>query len=256
MRGIWSTLALVVVLAGLGGYIYFVDSKRPASTSIEGEPARTKVFTVEADKVNEIRLTVQGSDDAPAQDRRGLADDRAHGGRRRSAGGDRPGASHRQPRIGPRSRGQPFGPQAVRSRRAADHRRVQGRGRRVRIVQAGQQERDAGRDLRVEGRRRHGVPGVGVPGIELQPRAVRAARQEDPEVRSREGRHAGAGQGRQRHRAGAHRQRLAGRQAGGVAQRLQRRGRLHHAPLLRKHVDAGGRERQRISRSTGSTSRR
>jgi hypothetical protein len=60
MRGLWSTLALVVVLAGLGGYIYFVDSKRPASTGIEGEPARTKVFTVEADKVNEIRLTYKG----------------------------------------------------------------------------------------------------------------------------------------------------------------------------------------------------
>jgi hypothetical protein len=60
MRGIWSTLILVVVLAGLGGYIYFVDSKRPASTGVEGEPARTKVFTVEADKVNEIRLTYKG----------------------------------------------------------------------------------------------------------------------------------------------------------------------------------------------------
>ena len=60
MRGIWSTLALVVVLAGLGGYIYFVDSKRPASTSVDGEPARSKVFTVEADKVNEIRLTSKG----------------------------------------------------------------------------------------------------------------------------------------------------------------------------------------------------
>ena len=60
MRGIWSTLALVLVLAGLGGYIYFVDSKRPANTSLDGEPARTKVFTVEADKVNEIRLTAKG----------------------------------------------------------------------------------------------------------------------------------------------------------------------------------------------------
>ncbi len=60
MRGIWSTLALVLVLAGLGGYIYFVDSKRPANTSVDGEPERTKVFTVEADRVNEIRLTTKG----------------------------------------------------------------------------------------------------------------------------------------------------------------------------------------------------
>jgi hypothetical protein len=60
MRGLWSTLALVLVLAGLGAYIYFVDANRPASTSVDGEPARTKVFTVEADKVNEIRLTSKG----------------------------------------------------------------------------------------------------------------------------------------------------------------------------------------------------
>jgi hypothetical protein len=61
MRGIWSLLALVAVFAGLGAYIYFVDSKRPAaSTSIEGEPAREKFFTVETDKINEIRLTYNG----------------------------------------------------------------------------------------------------------------------------------------------------------------------------------------------------
>ena len=61
MRGIWSTLALVVVLAGLGAYIYFVDSKRPASsTSLDGEPAREKFFTVETDKINEVKLTVKG----------------------------------------------------------------------------------------------------------------------------------------------------------------------------------------------------
>jgi hypothetical protein len=60
VRGLWSTLALVVVLAGLGGYIYFVDSKRPASTGVEGEPARAKLFTVETDKINEIKLTYKG----------------------------------------------------------------------------------------------------------------------------------------------------------------------------------------------------
>jgi hypothetical protein len=61
MRGLWSTLALVVVLAGLGAYIYFVDSKRPAASSrIDGEPAREKFFTVETDKINEVKLTYQG----------------------------------------------------------------------------------------------------------------------------------------------------------------------------------------------------
>lgn len=61
MRGLWSTLALVVVLAGLGAYIYFVDSKRPAaSSSVDGEPAREKFFDVETDKINEITLTYKG----------------------------------------------------------------------------------------------------------------------------------------------------------------------------------------------------
>ena len=61
MRGIWSTLALVVVLAGLGAYIYFVESKRPdTGSSIEGEPAREKFFTVETDKINEVKLTYKG----------------------------------------------------------------------------------------------------------------------------------------------------------------------------------------------------
>jgi Domain of unknown function (DUF4340) len=53
MRGLKSTLALLVVLIGLGAYIYFVDSRRPAS----GTETREKVFTVEADKIQEIRLT-------------------------------------------------------------------------------------------------------------------------------------------------------------------------------------------------------
>src|SRR5687767_4564608 len=60
MRGLWSTLALIVVLGGLGAYIYFVESERPPSTSIEGEPAREKFFTVEADKINEIRINYKG----------------------------------------------------------------------------------------------------------------------------------------------------------------------------------------------------
>ena len=34
MRGVKSLLVLVVVLAGLGAYIYFVESKKP-----QGEPA-------------------------------------------------------------------------------------------------------------------------------------------------------------------------------------------------------------------------
>lgn len=56
MRGLTSTIILVVVLAGLGGYIYFVDSKRPAA----GVEERDKVFTVEADNLEEITVTSEG----------------------------------------------------------------------------------------------------------------------------------------------------------------------------------------------------
>ena len=54
MRGVWSTLALVVAAAGLGAYIYFVDSERPATE------AKAKVFAVEADAIEEIRVTAKG----------------------------------------------------------------------------------------------------------------------------------------------------------------------------------------------------
>src|SRR3989338_2318113 len=59
MRGLTSTILLVVVLAGLGGYIYFVDSKRPAP-GIDGGPAKEKVFSLEQDQVEEFSLTFEG----------------------------------------------------------------------------------------------------------------------------------------------------------------------------------------------------
>jgi hypothetical protein len=60
MGRLTSTLILVVVLAGLGGYIYFVDSKRPAASADGSPEAVGKVFTVEADKINELRISYQG----------------------------------------------------------------------------------------------------------------------------------------------------------------------------------------------------
>lgn len=59
MGRLTSTLLLVVVLAGLGGYIYFVDSKRPAATPDGAPQSLGKVFTVEADKINELRVSYQ-----------------------------------------------------------------------------------------------------------------------------------------------------------------------------------------------------
>src|SRR5215468_7736252 len=60
MRGLRSTIALVVVLAGLGAYIYFVTWKTPeADTSKKQE----KVFAaVESDKIQEIKVTTAAGD--------------------------------------------------------------------------------------------------------------------------------------------------------------------------------------------------
>lgn len=55
MRGLRSTIVLVLVLAGLGAYIYFVTWKQP-DTPTETKKL-DKVFTVAADKINEIKLS-------------------------------------------------------------------------------------------------------------------------------------------------------------------------------------------------------
>ncbi len=56
MRGLTTTIILVLVLAGLGAYIYFVESERPAG----GIEDREKVFAVEADQIEQITLTAKG----------------------------------------------------------------------------------------------------------------------------------------------------------------------------------------------------
>ena len=53
MRGLKSTIALGVVLIGLVAYIYFVDSKKPAS---DAPATKAKAFTLDADQIEEIRL--------------------------------------------------------------------------------------------------------------------------------------------------------------------------------------------------------
>ncbi len=56
MRGLRSTIALLVVLAGLAAYIYFVTWKTPATDT----PAKPKVFAaLDSDKVDQ--LTIKGS---------------------------------------------------------------------------------------------------------------------------------------------------------------------------------------------------
>jgi Domain of unknown function (DUF4340) len=47
-----STLILLVLALGFGGYLYFIDSKRPVSD----ENAKKKVFSYEADKINQLQV--------------------------------------------------------------------------------------------------------------------------------------------------------------------------------------------------------
>ena len=86
MRGLriadrrWSSCS-----AGLGAYIYFVDSKKPEER--RGDDSRTKVFAVKADEIDEITVKSAGGDTTTLKKDGGdLADHRA-GDR---AGGSRP----------------------------------------------------------------------------------------------------------------------------------------------------------------------
>src|SRR5262245_54811038 len=65
MKGLRSTIALVVVLAGLGAYIYFVTWKQP-DTPDSGKKLE-KVFTVASDKIDEINVTSATGEGASAK---------------------------------------------------------------------------------------------------------------------------------------------------------------------------------------------
>jgi hypothetical protein len=59
MRGLRSTIALLVVLIGLGAYIYFVTWKTPAESASKQE----KVFAgVASDKIDEVKVTSEKGD--------------------------------------------------------------------------------------------------------------------------------------------------------------------------------------------------
>jgi uncharacterized protein DUF4340 len=60
MRGLRSTILLVVVLAGLGAYIYFVTWKQPEGA--DAAKKTEKVFTVQSDKIDEIKVSSAGGE--------------------------------------------------------------------------------------------------------------------------------------------------------------------------------------------------
>ena len=63
MRGLKSTLALVVVLGGLGAYIYFVTSKVPEGGAPSEDSKKEKVFAaLQADKIDEVRIATASGD--------------------------------------------------------------------------------------------------------------------------------------------------------------------------------------------------
>jgi hypothetical protein len=63
MRGLRSTVALIVVLAGLGGYIYFVTWKMPEGGADANAKKLDKVFAgYEADKLDELKVLSAAGD--------------------------------------------------------------------------------------------------------------------------------------------------------------------------------------------------
>lgn len=61
-RGLWSTLVLIVVLGGLGAYIYFVLNKQPDSGSSAASKNEKVFANVQADKIEEVKVTSSAGD--------------------------------------------------------------------------------------------------------------------------------------------------------------------------------------------------
>ena len=57
MRGLKSTFALIVILAGLGAYIYFVTSKTPEGGADAGKKQEKVFAALQADKIEEIKIS-------------------------------------------------------------------------------------------------------------------------------------------------------------------------------------------------------
>src|SRR5678816_3673564 len=65
MRGLKSTIALIVVLAGLGAYIYSVTSKVPEGGAAATDAKKEKVFAaLQADKIEEVKVATASGDAA------------------------------------------------------------------------------------------------------------------------------------------------------------------------------------------------
>jgi hypothetical protein len=73
MRGLRSTILAIVVLAGLGAYIYFVMSKQPEGGSDAAAAKKEKVFaSIAADKIDSMKVTSSSGDTTQLKKDNGL----------------------------------------------------------------------------------------------------------------------------------------------------------------------------------------
>src|SRR4051812_32766180 len=73
MRGVGSTIALVLVLAGLGAYIYFVTWKKAPDSGSGAGTAQEKVFAgFDAEKVDELKVTSEKGDETTLKKTNGM----------------------------------------------------------------------------------------------------------------------------------------------------------------------------------------
>jgi hypothetical protein len=62
MRGLRSTIALVVVLAGLGGYIYFVTNKLPEGGAPDAKKQEKVFASLQPEKIDEVKVSTAAGD--------------------------------------------------------------------------------------------------------------------------------------------------------------------------------------------------
>ena len=187
MRSFRSIAVLGILLAGLVAYLYFVDSKKPVDQAEE----KAKVFAgLEADKIEEVKIdTVAGDTTVVQKAADGWKLVEPDPGARRRFGAV---IDHEQPRVGHDRAGRRRGGEESRRLRPQGAGRpgeLQDEGRKeLPHPRPGHEDADRQRHVRARRRREEGLPCSELPGFDVQPQAVRPARQEGPELRSREGR--------------------------------------------------------------------
>ena len=143
MRGGRSLLVLFVAFGGLLAYLYFVDAKKPVTE--EGAEKRDKVFTVEADKINELKVRGSSGETSTSQEGQGRlaarSARRVQGRRWRGLGDHQQPLVCRDPECGRRGA---EGCSPLRARQAARRGGVQG-GRRQGLPSAARRQQDADR---------------------------------------------------------------------------------------------------------------